>query len=1055
MRHPTTEPPSRVDYVANGLVFLHNLRVCRRFANNVFSCFVANLFWAILFTSFSSHATAGYSEQTWQVADGLPSAQVRAITQSRDGYLWLGTLEGLARFDGTTFTTVERRTFRDMKGQLYIGLAESQDGSIWFSNGQGLSRHLGDKTMFYGVTNGLPSEYVMTVFVDRRGEIIVGTDKGVRKFENEEFVPLVAEDPISNAPVRVIVEEKSGTILLGTGKGLFKFADGKITTFGKEGDQLKDNPVFSLAIGKNGRLWLGTSMGITRIDDSITHFGIKDGLQTNVVRALFCDKAGTLWVGTQIGLQCLEQEQLPFVNQSNSTGDTQQHELIYTIFEDEEHNIWIGTNRGLRRLKAERFRAFSLKEGLPNKAVYSVYEDRRGTVWLGTATGIARIKNDVVLPSLAFTNETSTYHFPRIPVLSVLEDEDGDMWFGTQNGIYRMRDEDLLHYTAEKSKLADNTVRCMLQFNSKTFFFGNNNGLTRYRFQLFTNYASKVGLRFTDVKALAHGKEGKMWVGSEEGLTVFRGDTYKRYTMKDGLSSEWVNALYVDKEETLWIGTENGGLDRFKNGRFVAITPAAAGIFSERIYSIIEDDNGNLWMGSRHGIFHAEKKELDDFADGKISSVHCVSYGQPDGLRNTQCSGVSQPAAWKGRDGRLWFATIDGVAMIDSRKITINTVPPKLIVQKVIVDGQSMNLRQRMRFAPGKGNFQFEYTAICLQAPEKVRFKYMLKGVDADWIDAGTRRVASYANLAPGTYEFLLRACNNDGVWTETPASFAYTLAPHFYQTTVFYIGCISALAFGALGFHMTRVRSMAARETELRELVAKRTAHLEEALKSMETFTYSMAHDLRSPLRAIRGLTQVLFEDYRQHFDATAINYSQRIERSVEKMDALIADLLVYGQLAHSKVPVKTVNLENILEKVRLELEPQIRARKAAIETKGPLPEVIGNDVLLQQVLINLVSNGIKFVAPDTEPRLQIWAEREGDKVRIFVRDNGIGIKPEHHQRIFNLFERLHGENVYQGTGVGLAIVQKAIERMGGKVGVTSQYGKGSCFWIELPGAF
>jgi ligand-binding sensor domain-containing protein/signal transduction histidine kinase len=999
----------------------------------------------------------GYADQLWQVPDGLPNTQVRAITQTRDGFLLVGTVEGLARFDGLTFATVERRTLRDMIRQFYIGLAEARDGSVWFSNGQGLSRHFDGQRAFYGTNDGLPSEYVLTILCDSGGQVIAGTDKGIRVWRNGRFVSLAENDPVGNAGVRAIIEDKKGNLWIGAANGLFCFRDGKWITVFQEQTTLRDKSVLSLAEGTNGCVWAGTADGLTRIDENgITNFTSNHGLLTNAVRALCRAGDGTLWVGTSSGLQRLVDENLPFIRQTSSFAAEFDwaRESVYTIFEDEEHNIWAGTNHGLMRLKRERFKVYSVREGLPSRVVNAVLEDSRGRVWIGTASGIARLEGGKIISSLGVTNQLRTNTFPRTPVLSLLEDDQGEMWFGTRIGVYRWRTNELLHYTVEKSKLADNIARCMLQLTPKLYFIGHDTGLTRYRFELFTNYSAKTGVSFTRVRALAEGRETRLWVGSEDGLTVFKGEANKRFTMKDGLSSDWINALYMDAAETLWIGTENGGLDRFKNGRVTAITPSASGIFGERIYSIVEDEKGNLWMGSRRGIFRASRKELQDFADGKITGIHCVSYGKADGLKNIQCSGNGQPAAFKGRNGHLWFATQDGVAVIDSQNLLNNSTPPKISLQRIIVDGQPLTPRRQMLFRPGKGNLQFEYTGICLQAPEKVRFQYRLEGVDSEWVDAGARRVAAYANVPPGKYRFLLRAGNNDEFWTHTPAAFALTLAPHFYQRSSFYGACIAAVILTIIVLHQMRVRQHQLQKQQLAELVDKRTRHLEEALQSMETFTYSIAHDLRAPLRTIRGMTSVLLDDYRKVFDAKALDYAQRIQKGVQKMEDLIRDLLIYGVVAHSHTPVEKVSLEKIFEQVLGELKAELQARKGVIEMTNTQPAVMANPLLLQQVLTNLVSNGLKFVAPEKPPHVRIWTKQFDHTVRIFVQDNGIGIHPKYSQRIFGLFERLHPDTEYPGTGVGLAIVQKGVERMGGKAGVESETGKGSCFWLELPAA-
>ena len=1008
-----------------------------------------------LFLSAAWADVREYAEQTWQAADGLPNSQVRAILQSHDRFLWLGTQEGLARFDGNSFTIVEQRRFWEMRAQQYIGLAETKDGAIWFSNGHGLSRWQDDEVTYWTEGNGLPSDYVKVLLHDSRGVLWVGTDRGLARLDKSRFVMATNWVP-TNAAIRAIVEDHSGNLWVGTSLGVFRCSapDKTPKRFLQRNAGLIDDSVLSLAEGANGRMWVGTIAGLDCIEgDKVTHVGKAEGLFSNDVRALHRDRSGTLWIGTFGGLQRMIDDQLPLVTANVSASDTDDTATaaVLSIQEDDEQNIWVGTSLGLKRLKLQRFKTFSTKEGLPHKVVTSVLEDSKGTIWVTTGGGVSQIVGSSVTN---FTLPDGAKPFAKKQVLSTMEDKRGDMWFGTFDGLFRITNEtEVLHYKAPRTRLADNTSRVMLQMTNGAYWFGNNTGLTRYRFLLFTNFASQINVPFTNVRALAEGSEGRLWVGSEEGVTLVKGETWKRFTMRNGLSSELINALYVDADETLWIGTENGGLDRFRNGRAAAIT-RASGIFSERIYSIVEDNNGNFWMGSRQGIFRVSKKELNAFADGKISSVHSVSYGKSDGMRNVQCTAWGQPGAWKSRDGRLWFATVDGVVVTDPQKVTINPVPPKVVLTEMIVDGHRVKPSGSAKLDPPKGNIEFHYTGISLQSPEKVRFKYMLDGFDHDWVDAGARREAYYNNLKPGNYRFRVNACNGDEVWAHQPLEISFAVAGHFYQASSFYIACTTLLLIGGFGLYWVRLRAARQNQRELAKLVAERTEHLQNTLKSMEIFTYSMAHDLRSPLRAVRGLTRALEEDYGQHFDATASEYSQRIHGAVEKMDSLIQDMLTYGTLTHSQVELVNVSLHAALEEVLLEQKSQIASKKATVEVVQPLPEVRASKTVLQQVLANLVSNGIKFVPIETTPHLRIWAETRGDKIRLFVRDNGIGIKAEHQEKIFQLFQRLHGNDVYPGTGVGLAVVRKGIERMGGAIGLESTPGSGSCFWIELPKA-
>jgi signal transduction histidine kinase len=275
---------------------------------------------------------------------------------------------------------------------------------------------------------------------------------------------------------------------------------------------------------------------------------------------------------------------------------------------------------------------------------------------------------------------------------------------------------------------------------------------------------------------------------------------------------------------------------------------------------------------------------------------------------------------------------------------------------------------------------------------------------------------------------------------------------PHFYQRGVFYVGIIGFLVLGAMGLHFMRMSRQEQQKRELAALVAVRTEHLEAAIRSMEAFTYSMAHDLRAPLRSIRALTSLWMDEYKDRFDETALDYAKRIETSVKKMEELMRDLLNYGLVAHASTTFQKVDLQREFEAIRMDLQPELEAKRGALETKNDAGEVVANPVLLHQVLLNLTSNALKFVPPQTAPQVRLSTERRRNCVRISVEDNGIGIPAKYRDRIFGLFERLDSDNEYPGTGVGLAIVQKAVERMGGKVGVESEPGKGSCFWVELP---
>lgn len=331
----------------------------------------------------------------------------------------------------------------------------------------------------------------------------------------------------------------------------------------------------------------------------------------------------------------------------------------------------------------------------------------------------------------------------------------------------------------------------------------------RYRHGEFTAYSRADGLSGDIVDAITEDHEGNLWVGTLEGLSRFREGTFTNYHTGDGLANNTVLTVYEDHAGSLWVGTRNG-LNRFKDGRVTGYT-SKDGLFDDTVYCILEDGRGNLWMSCNKGVFRVSKTELAEVAEGKRAAITSISYGTADGMESRECNGGFQPAGWKTRDGRLWFPTIKGVAVVNPESIKLNDLIPPVVIEQVLVDQKPVTADTAASLSPGKGKFEFHFTGLSYIAPEKVRFKYKLEGFDRDWVDAGTRRDAAYTNIPPGHYTFRVLACNNDLVWNEQGAAFNFYLRPYFYQTTWFYALCvIAALLLGWAIYHI-RVKQMRA----------------------------------------------------------------------------------------------------------------------------------------------------------------------------------------------------------------------------------------------------
>jgi len=328
------------------------------------------------------------------------------------------------------------------------------------------------------------------------------------------------------------------------------------------------------------------------------------------------------------------------------------------------------------------------------------------------------------------------------------------------------------------------------------------------------------------VRGLAEDSQGGIWVGTKDGgLARLHEGRFTSYGKKEGLPSASVSAVYVDKDDTVWIATRRG-LARLRAGAITSYT-APHGLPANFFYQIVEDDHGYLWLTHGRGIVRLSRQELNDVADGKAATVSCRTFGTESGMKSTAMIIPKQPAAHKARDGRLWFATGNGAAVVDPASLVANHVVPPVWIEELRVDGKEEPARAGAAFPPGDGDVAIHYTGLSFVAPQSVRFKYKLEGFDAEWVDAETRRVAYYTNLPPGPYEFRVKACNNDGVWNETGHHLQFRLRPHWYQTRWFHGAMLLTLAAGLASLHQLRVRGHKRREKELAERVNEAVGHI------------------------------------------------------------------------------------------------------------------------------------------------------------------------------------------------------------------------------------
>lgn len=1016
-------------------------------------------------------ALTQYSHRAWtaeQQSGALPQNSVFSVVQSRDGYLWLATQEGLVRFDGVRFTVFNSRNTPQIQHNDVWKLIEDRQGALWIATrGGGLTRYQDGVFSRLSTENGLSDDSIQSIWEDGAGRLWVGMRNGdLNSVEQGKITVYNGKDGLPAGALFSLMGTHDGSLWIGSdGGGLGRYREGRFTTLTtREG--LPHNTIYALLEDRAGSLWIGTGAGLARLrGEQLTVFRVSDGLSNDNIRALYEDRQGNLWIGTDGG-GINRYSKGRFVALSSREGLS--NDSVGAIYEDREGSLWIGTDAGgLNRLKDNKFISFGAPEGLSNDNARSALEAGDGTLWIGTFGGLNRYKDG------RFTKLTTKDGLSSDVVLSLLEDRDGGLWAGTLGGgVNRYRDGKFQHYSRE-SGLSNDTVLALYQDPQGIIWAGTRSGgLNRFEHGRFSALTTAQGLGSNDVRVLLGGRDGGLWIGTlGGGLNRYRDGQFSIIGKGQGLSSDRVLSLHEDRDGTLWIGTFGGGLNRYRDGK-VTVYTTANGLFDDAIFQILEDDAGRLWMSSNRGVFSVRKQELEDYARGRIKTLAPSVYGKAEGMRSNECNGAHQPAGWKGKDGRLWFPTIRGVAMIDPAHISTNSLPPPVLIEQFLVDERPVAAGTQPVLPPGRGRLDFRYTALSYLAPERLRFKYKLEGFDQDWVDAGDQRTAHYTNIPPGDFRFRVIASNNDGLWNEQGAELGFELRPHFYQAPAFYLVYLFAavaLAAGTQRFFRRRLAQYETRERGLLQLMTEREQarhELELAHRSLETraqelirsnaelerFAYVASHDLKEPLRTLSSYSQLLLKKHAGGLDQDALEYVGYIESAAREMRGRVESLLDYSRIGHSGEPATESDCEAGLKKAIQNLGAAIAETGASI-SNDPLPVTRAHPSELVQLFQNLLGNAIKYRG-NQPPRVHVSARRGNDAGfwEVSVTDNGIGIDPRNRDKVFGLFQRLHPQGEHPGNGIGLAICKKIVEACGGRIWVEAAEGGGSRFTFTLP---
>jgi PAS domain S-box-containing protein len=760
-----------------------------------------------------SKALTQYVHDAWTLRDGLPGDAVYDILQSPEGYLWLRTSAGLARFDGIRFSS------------LAVGVA------------------------------GAPGGPVRAVGRGADGSVLVRTATETLRYEGGRFSRLLPPSTLEGA-VRAIFQSRSGRVWVGADDFIYR-VDPQGLTLVRQGTGW----VFGFHEDRRGRLWIGTSTGLFRQEDgtAVPHRGFPGPDAT-----AFEEDEGGLWVGTRRGLFRLD----PEGHASKPAGQPNPSPQVTVLLRDRNGNLWVGTDAsGLWRLSRGRWSMLTVREGLDDDGILSLLEDREGSLWIGTKGGLERLRDPKVTPV------TMREGLANDNVAALLEARDGSLYvFSDGGGLTRFKDGVASVFTTRQG-LPSDFGGALYEARDGSIFVGTSRGLGRFKDGAIAAY-SRGRLRDKGVSAVNEDDEGLILATHDAVVHRLRGDRALEYTVRGkptpftgpgnyvytmkrndhgvlwfgtykglfrspepgrfegpettGIAFP-VTALHEDDRGSLWVAGRAPGLVRLRlsDGLKTRYT-AAQGLLDDEIRSVLTDPAGNVWASTPRGLFTVSRSDLDAFADARIPAVRSVVYDVTDGMKTREAAAPEhQPAGWACRDGRLLFATRKGFVVVDPERLPRNDFVPPVLIEEVLADRQPLARDGPVDVGAGRTSWEFRYTALSLLVPERVRFRYRLEGYDADWTDAGGRRTAYYTKLPAGRYRFHVLAANDDGVWNARGASFTFVLRPRFRDTPWFYAASAVVALVLASGAHHLRTKRLQAGQAHLQELVDRQTREL------------------------------------------------------------------------------------------------------------------------------------------------------------------------------------------------------------------------------------
>jgi len=825
------------------------------------------------------------------IEEGLPQSGIQTMVNDKSGNIWIGTMDGVSKYNGLTFENFGKKN----------GLAENRvtsscidkNGNIWFGHWSGgISKCDPVTKRFHEVViSGFEiNKTINCIYEDKDGDIWIGTNgNGVIKYEPSvteskssseaketgKFSALRKKDGLSSDIVTSIIQDKSGLIWVATQSGITKLSlnggNYKFDYF-NESNGLHSNSISSLFIDHEGSVWIGsTNNGILRLNGNKQGrvYNTKDGLTSNYVKVIYEDAQNNIFIGTYGGgvskyLPSLEANKYEGpLFQTISTLQGLSNDKVLSIIQDREKNIWIGTYLNLNQYFDEQFEIFGEQEGLTNTLIWSIIQGKNGEFWIGTEGGLVKFTHGISASQNKFERITENKDATITNTTAVFEDVENNIWYTNfANGVskYDSKTKKTITYTT-KDGLSSNEIYSIADDKDDNIWIGTNNGgAIKYdiKSQKFETYTKEKGLGSNQIYTIYKDSRKNLWFGALGGeLVMYDGNKFKKFSDKEGYDSKFTLCITEDTQGNMWFGTYGKGIYKYDGKTFKNYT-TKDGATSDTPYLLAYDNNNNLWIGTGLGI---DKFNLKD-----ETFKH---YDKQDGFLGIE---INPNAVCKDKDGNLWFGSIIGLVKYAAKYEKNNLAEPITALKNPRLFFKEVEIPVNHVFSYFDNHFTFDFVGTSLTNPKRVRYQYMLDGMDKDWSPITKQNYITYPDVRPGKYTFKVKACNNDGIWNKEPVTFSFTVNPPFWQTTWFYILVTVIIAFGTYGFIRYREKALRREKSILEEKVQVRTQQLQQEKKKSDDLLLNIlpaetAEELKSKGKAAPrhySLATVLFTDFK-----------------------------------------------------------------------------------------------------------------------------------------------------------------------------------------------